>query len=317
MRATPAKRAARPTPAGRDGYALVAVLWLLILASALAAELHAALRADRHVTANVQAEARARWAARAGLARTVEALRSRLATAAPGGTGLGVTDTLLIPVLEMDVDGVRVVATATDARAKLNLNAAAPQELRMLFAALGREPGRAASLASAVARWRAAHLPPVEAAPDTTRVRLRPSPGAFAAVEDLRNVPAMTETEYLAAAPYLTVVSDGRINLNTAPVPVLMTLAGMDERTAALLVERRRRTPLSTPYDAAAPLPNDATRQAEALVAAIVARGEFAPREAEVRVVAAPPGAAVRGSIRAVAVMTGGTRLPVVQVVER
>lgn len=307
----------RPPRTGRDGYALLAVLWLLVLASALAAELHAALRADRHVTANVQAEARARWAARAGLARTVEALRSRLAVTAPGGTGLGVTDTLLLPVLEMDVDGVKVVATATDARARLNLNLAAPEELRALFAALGWEPGRAASRAAAVARWRAAHLPPVEAAPDTTRIRLRPPPGAFAAVEDLRSVPGMTEAEYLAAAPYLTVVSDGRINLNTAPEPVLRTLPGMDARVAAALVERRRRAPLSTAYEAAAALPKDARRQAEEVVAGIVARGEFAPREAEVRVVAAPPGAAVRARVRAVAVMTGGTRLPVVQVVER
>lgn len=310
-------RATRRLPAERDGFALVAVLWALVVAAALAAELHAGVRADQRVAANVRAAARARWAARAGLAVTVEQLRARVAVTAAGGEGLLVTDTLLLPVREMDVDGVQVVATVTDARAKLNLNLADPDALRALFVALDWEPGRAASLAAAVARWRSAHLPPFEAAPDTTRIRLRPPPGAFASVEDLRRVPEMTEAEYAAAAPWLTVASDGRINLNTAPAPVLRTLPGVDAAAADAIVRRRARAPLSTAYDVADALPSRASGAAQAVMAELVLRAAFVPRETEVRVAAAAPGAPVRAQVRAVAVMTGGTRLPVVELVER
>lgn len=310
-------RAIRRLAAGREGFALPAVLWVLIVAAALAAELHAGVRADQRVAANARAAARARWAARAGMAQAVEALRSHVAVTAVGGAGLAATDTLLIPVQRLDVDGVRVTATVTDARARLQLNLATPDELRALFTALGWERGRAASRAAAVARWRAAHLPAFEAAPDTTRIRLHPPPGAFAAVKELRGVPGWTEAEYAAAAPYLTVVSDGRINLNTAPVPVLRTLPAVGPEAAEAIAARRRRHPLSTVYDVGEALPPGPRDDAQAVMAELVARVAFVPREAEVRVVAIPPGAPVRARIHAVAVMGGGTRLPVVQVVQR
>src|SRR5690349_14912159 len=124
---------AMPRTADRDGFALLAVLWVLLVASALAAELHAGVRADQRVTANVRAAARARWAARAGLAQAVEVLRSRLAVSAPTGLGLVVRDTLLVPLQALDVDGVKVTAAVTDARARLNLNRATVDELRALF----------------------------------------------------------------------------------------------------------------------------------------------------------------------------------------
>jgi general secretion pathway protein K len=311
-------RAIRPSAKGREGFALPAVLWVLIVAAALAAELHAGVRADQRMAANARAEARARWAARAGMAVSVEALRSRIAVTAAGGEGMMVTDTLLIPVQRLDVDGVRVTAAVTDARARLQLNLADADALRALFAALGWEPGRAASRAAAVARWRAAHLPPFEAAPDdTTRIRLRPPPGAFAAVEELRGVPGWTAAEYAAAAPFLTVASDGRINVNTAPVPVLRTLPGIGAEAAEALVRRRARAPLTTVYHVGEALPPTLRDDAQAVVAQLAARVEFVPREAEIRVTAVPPGAPVRARVRAVAMMAGGTRLPVVQVVER
>jgi type II secretory pathway component PulK len=309
-------RAMRRT--GRDGFALLAVLWVLLIASALAAELHAGIRADQRVTANVRAAARARWAARAGLAQSIELLRSRLAVTAPTGMGWMSTDTLLIPVQRLDMDGVRVTASVADARARLNLNLATADELRALFTALGWEPGRAASRAAALARWRAAHLPPFQAAADTVTVRLRPPPGVFAAVEELRGVPGLTEAEYAEAAPHLTVASDGRINLNTASAPVLRTLPGIDPRGAAAIIARRTRRPLSTEYEVMEVLPGGGeSRVAAEVLAGLAARGALAPREAEVRVSAAVPGSAVGARIRAVAVMAGGTRLPVVQVVER
>ncbi|HEX8432443.1 MAG TPA: type II secretion system protein GspK, partial [Longimicrobium sp.] len=155
------------------------------------------------------------------------------------------------------------------------------------------------------------------AAVDTLRPTLRPPPGGFASVDELRAVPEITPGEYAAAEPYLTVVSDGRINVNSASVPVLRTLPTMSVERAAALVERRKRAPLSTVYDALGEIPGASRGAALDVAARWMARAAFAPREAEIRVRASAPGTPVSATIRAVAVMTGGTRLPVVEVVER
>ena len=291
---------------------------MLVLASALAVELHIAVRGDQRVAANARAEARARWAARGGLAHATETLRARLARSAVTGAGVVLTDTFVIPPTELDLDGVKVRATLVDARSKLQLNLAGPDQLAALFAAAGVEPGRAASLAAAVARWRAEHLPPFEATPrDPGAEAIRPPAGAFAEVEELRKVPGFTNDVYARVSPYLTVASDGRINLNTAPVPVLRTLAGIDARGARTIVERRRRAPLGNAYEVGELLPRTSQRGAEERMAELTARAAFIPREVEVRVTATVPASPVVARTRAVTVMAGGTRAPLVGLVER
>lgn len=304
------------TAEGSDGYVLLAVLWVLIVASAIAAEIHASVRADQRVAANARSSTRARWAARGGVARAVESLRARLAITAATGTALRAGDTLLLAPDTLELDGVVVVTTVTDARARLPLNLATAPELNRLFLALGWDPERATARAGEITRWRVAHLPVVETAPPDS-VRLRPPPGAFASVEELRRVAGITPAEYASVEPYLTVVSDGRINVNTATAPVLRALAGMDSAAAAGVVERRARTPLSTVYDLGERLSAGGRRVPPEVMEALAERAAFAPREAEIRARSLAPGAPVRATVRAVAVMTGGTRLPVVAVVER
>ena len=216
------------------------------------------------------------------------------------------------------MDGVKVVATATDARARLNLNRAAPEELRALFAALGWEPGRAGSRAAAVARWRAAHLPPVEAAPDTTRIRLRPPPGAFAAVEDLRAVPGMTEAEYLARRA----VPDGGQRRAHQPEHGAGARAAhaAGHGRAGGGGHRGAQAPRAPQHGVRG---RGGAAQGRAQAGGGAGGGDrgaagSSPR-ARRRYGSWPraPARPVRARIWAVAVMTGGTRLPVVQVVER
>ena len=301
----------------RRGFALLAVLWALVVTAALAAELHVGVRGDQRIAANTRAEARLRWAARGGLAGALESLRARLAEAAATGS-LVTTDTLIVPAEDTELDRVAVRATVVDARGKLQLNLADPDELAALFVAVGYREGDARSLAGAVARWRDGHLPPYDPLPtDSSGTRLRPPRGAFAAVEELRAVPGVSAAAYASAAPYLTVDSDGRVNLNAAPPAVLRTLPGIDAAGAAALVERRRRSPFATVYEVVDALPRAARAEAQAGLARLIARAAFAPREAEIRVTARMPGSPLAARIRAVAVMPGGPRLPVVSVVER
>jgi type II secretory pathway component PulK len=301
----------------RRGFALVAVLWALVLAAALAADLHAGARGDRRGAIAARAEARARWAARGGLAHAQDALRATLGSQSANGT-LPPMDTLVVPAEELDFDGVAVRVTVVDARARLQLNLAGAGELRMLFAAAGLPSEQAYALAAEVVRWRVEHGPRVEArATDTLAALLRPPPGAFRSVAGLRAVPGATAAVYAAVAPYLTVASDGRVNLNTAPRAVLLTLPGFDDGAVGAVVARRRAAPFLTPYEIAAALPPGPRERVQDRMGELIARLAFTPREAEVRVAAGRPGEAVRATLTAVAVLAGGRQAPLSEVVER
>lgn len=291
------------------------MLWVLVLASALAVELHGTVRADQRAVANARAGARARWAARGGLAVLAERLREQLAKPTAAGA-FAATDPLLVPAVEYRLEGIAVRATAYDARSRVQLNLAPEADLLTLFAAAGVEPGRAGALAAQVVRWRAAHArPPL--APDSSGRRLRPVPGAFAQVADLREVPGVTHAEYARLAPLLSVAGDGMINVNTAPAAVLRTLPGIDAEGAQALVARRKMGPMLSPYELLGALPRASQFAAQGRLAELNERAAYLPRAAEVEVVAAPDGSPVRARLHAIAVLAGRERAAIVAVTER
>lgn len=301
----------------RRGFVLVAVLWVIVLGSALALEVHATVRADQRAAANARASARAKWAARGALARAENALRARLA--AQSATGAPpVADTLLVPALAYRLEEIGIRATVTDARARVQLNLAGEGPLRELFTATGVSPERAREMAIAIIRWRLAHAPPFEpAAEDSTETLRLPPRGAFAAVAELREVPGIGFGEYARVAPYLTVASDGRINLNAAPVPVLRTLPGIGLEGAEAIVRRRARAPFLSPYEIAEALPRHQREPLVEQMAAFLAAVAFTPAQAELVAWAEPEGSPVRARISAVAAMGGAGRYVLVNVVER
>lgn len=306
----------------RRGFALVAVLWVLVLGSALALEVHAGVRADQRAAANARAEARARWAARGALARAEDALRHRLASQSAAGAPPG-TDTLLAPPLRYRLDDVAVEARVIDARSRIQLNLAGVDALREVFAAAGIPAERAREMAAAIVRWRLANAPPFapaaadSAATAQAEVLALPPRGAFGAVEGLRMVPGIGGEEYARVAPYLTVASDGRINLNTAPLPVLRALPGMGPDAAEAVVRRRRAAPFLSAYEVAEALPRHARGRLQDQMAAFLAAVAFAPAQAEMVAEAAPAGSPVRARLRAVAAMGGAGKYVIVNVVER
>ena len=291
------------------------MLWVLVLASALAVELHGTVRADQRAVANARDAARARWAARGGLAVLAERLREQLAKPSTAGA-FAATDPLLIPAVEYRLEGIAVRATAHDARSRVQLNLAPEAELHTLFAAAGVEPGRAGALAAQIVRWRAAHAVPAIAA-DSSGRRLRPIPGAFAQVAELRRVPGVTPAEYARVAPLLSVVGDGMINVNTAPAAVLRTLPGIDAEGALALVARRKAGPMLSPYELLGALPRASQLAAQDRLPELRERAAYLPRAAEVEVTAAPDGSPLRARLRAVAVLAGRERAAIVAVTER
>jgi type II secretory pathway component PulK len=58
-------------------------------------------------------------------------------------------------------------------------------------------------------------------------------------IDELRHVRGMTPELYVAAAPHLTLIGDGDINLNSAPEPVLLAAPGMDPAGATAILQLR------------------------------------------------------------------------------
>lgn len=228
----------------------MAALWLLIAFSAIGLELGLRARNQRLGAANAVEGAQAAAAAWGGL----DEVRARLAGRLTAARGFRAADPniLLDPWGRPDsmslgpvsVGTVRVNVTVRDAGATLHLNLATEQELRALFGALRIDVGVADRLAQAVMDWRD---------PDDLRrgrgaeredyakqrLSVRPANRAFGRVVELRDVMGMTPALYERVRPFLSLRGTGRINVNAAPRPVLLTLPGMSDGLADLIIVRR------------------------------------------------------------------------------
>lgn len=279
----------------RDGFALIAVLWVLVCLGAIALELHLVGGGDRQVAANARAAARARWTARSGLAGTLDALDGLLASDSAVRSLAAAGDTVL-PPLRTEHEGVALRVLVLDAGARVNLNRADAAELRRLFATLGVVGDEPAPLALAVVEARG---------------------GGFARVPELRAVPGVSPALFARVAPHLTLAGDGRINVNSAPVPVLATLPGMDEDAARALVARRARLPFANLFEVLDALPRVARERVQAELPSATDRMVFGPREVEIRVEAQARGSAVVSRLHAAVLLDGGSRLSLRSLVER
>lgn len=282
------------TGTGRSGFALPAVLWILVLVGAVSAGFLASAQAERRAVAHHVESTRARWAARGGMARTLASLERTLATGGAVGHLRSAGDTLH-DTGDVVVDGVRVRSVLVDARARLGLDSASTEELVALQVALGVDPDEAERVAAAVLDWRD---------PDDRRrggggersayraggLPTRPANRPFAAVDELRRVLGVTRPLYERLSPYLTVDGDGRINVNAAPAPVLSTLPGLDGASARLLVRARAAAPFDGPHDVVEALSDEAARTVRERMEAFSRRAAYGPRHVELVARAVPRG---------------------------
>ncbi len=230
------RRAARRLP--RRGAALMLVLWLVVVLASVGAAVAVHARRASRATENLRAGAVARYAAESGVEATLASLESALAAreassaraallnaaprapATPGPQALG---------------DARFQVAVVDASARLDLNLAGEEALAALFAQLGAPDG-GRTAARAIQRWRGA-----EGARDS-----RSGPAAPArrrdlrSVDDLARVPGVSPELARAAAPYLTVDGDGRLNEAAAAAPVRAAARGerVGAPTRLILVSR-------------------------------------------------------------------------------
>lgn len=237
--------------------ALVIVALALILVTALVWDTHLAVRRAGNIKFFTQAYAYALgaedWAAQ--ILR-----RDRQGTE---------TDTLTeawaTPIAGLPIEGGQLGGQIEDLQGRFNLNnlvsettegsqvnPVAVQQFRRLLNALGIN----APLEPAVVDWldsnQQANFP--GGAEDGDYLRLTPAyrtgTGMMASISELRLIAGVTPEIYAALAPYVATLPlrNTAINVNTAPLPVLQSLAnGLDPAMLEELIASRQENPFTTP----------------------------------------------------------------------
>jgi general secretion pathway protein K len=234
----------------RDGYALIAALWFLVLGSAISLEAAHAARKHRLLAAGLSEGAQARIVAAAG----IEHARARLATLARLAVPGAATDITLVTDpwhgahdLLADttaLERARYVVSIRDVNALVNVNRADDAQLRHLLLALRIDARAANRIAQAVLDWRDEDdFRRVDGAErreyiDGCRAVL-PRNGPFESVDEVQHVMGMTPELFTRVRPYLTTEGSGRINFTTASAPVLAAAPGMSDEAVAVVLRQR------------------------------------------------------------------------------
>jgi type II secretory pathway component PulK len=265
---------ARAASAERGGFVLIAVLWLLVALGAVGLHVGLEMRTERLAAANLLDETRAREAAFAGaeyarsrltaaLLDRADELRAQAARSSQRqqqrnrtqsvqqlfrSAGAGEDpwrDPEALVLTSMEFGDARFTLRLRDAQAALNLNAA-NEEMLVNFFSQGLEVdfAQAQRLAQAIVDWRDPDdLPLLNGGEREEYLRagapVLPTNRGFGELDELRHVLGMTPEIFEAAIPYLTLRGSGRINVNAAPLPVLLAIPGMTP-AAALEILRLR-----------------------------------------------------------------------------
>jgi type II secretory pathway component PulK len=227
---------------GRDGFALLAALWLLVGVSALVLAVALAGREATHAARNRVALTRARWRAadcleraRAALAAAVARDPARAPGAAPAGWSAADRAVAESPLVPAEC-ALRVRAAGT----RVDVNTADVEMLSRLFQAAGVPSFRADSLADAIADWRDDDDVPrplgAERAWYAARGAFPPRDAPLADVRELARVRGWS-----AALDTLVDVDSARIALGHAPPAVLAALPGMGPEALSVLAGVRER----------------------------------------------------------------------------
>jgi len=198
------------------GVALIFVLWLLVLLGVIMTEVASRTRAESALLTSLRSRTVARYAAESGiLAATVAIERLLDSTHNPleRASLFRQLDARLASLTDVELGGARFDVAALDLNARIDLNRADIATLRGLF-------GQFTSDARA----------------DTVAAALKVNP--IRRLAELSRVPGIDDSLALAVAPYVTVWSDGLVNINSAPEPVLAALPGVAAAAPGIVARR-------------------------------------------------------------------------------
>ncbi|CAA9350958.1 MAG: hypothetical protein AVDCRST_MAG68-3647 [uncultured Gemmatimonadetes bacterium] len=297
------------------GFALLMALWLLVALSVVGMELAVRARDGRQTSANVRESARALAAADAGVAHARLLLDRRLREGAGTSTAAVLDPWVRLEFVLPDsqvMGGAAYAVRMRDAGSALHLNRCGEDELRRLLVALRVDAGDADRIAQAAMDWRDADdLHRGRGAERAAYLRegaaVLPRNGPFLTVGELRHVRGVTPEVFALVRPHLTVLGTGRVNLGTAPAPVLLALPGMGNEAVSLVLRRQRAgLPFGSIADIGPQLSPGARDAFQAEYGRLSARTTTTTHEVEIRSTGWPLRGRIRREVEALLVR-GGT----------
>ncbi len=201
----------------RRGVALIFVLWLLVLLGVIVAEVVSQARMESEILSSLRSRTVARYSAESGiLAATVriEELLDSARSLPERITTFRELAARLAPLTDVDLGSGRFGVAVVDLNARIDLNRADEATLQGLFRQFTTD----------------SHAEEVVAA-------LKQAP--LNRLGELAYIPGIDDSLALAVAPYVTVWSDGYVNINSAPEQVLMALPRVSTTVARNVVRRR------------------------------------------------------------------------------
>lgn len=234
----------------QHGVALLVVLWASALLTIMLGAFAISMRTEGLQARHQFDQARARYAAEAGIARAVY--------------GMAISDPKRRWVADgrpyrFQFDRARVTVRILSESGKVDLNHATPQLLDGLFRAAGLNADRAEALRDAVLDWRDADDATRPNGAERAQYRqdgrkYGPRNGPFLSIEELQMVLGMTPALYQKLAPAVTVWSGRNMPVvGSAPALVLQALPGIDAQRASEYVHLRQQR--QSAFDPLPPLP--------------------------------------------------------------
>lgn len=274
------------------GFALLAGLWLVVFVIGVTSALLVPLRTARLQARNAVTAVEARLEATSGLVHAVVLLERSLAAHETGARGASGAAVRLHAAQGEFRELGRVTSpgggtyelSLADESERFPINRASEAEIQRFLIGLGIGNLEAVEVAAAIADW----IDPDELHrlhgaewydyyADVPGAR-RPSNRPFVALSELRFVRGIHDALHSRLAEVVTITTDARVNLNSAPQAVIAGLPGFDGRSARQVIATRRsgRT-LTTLEEVADILDAPARERLQARYADLRTRITFAP----------------------------------------
>ena len=228
-------RMTRKFPGSNRGVALIAVLWVVLLLSAIAGSLMMLTRTELGLARNLVLSARAEALAEGGIHLAIGKLLNQGAVA-DGAVWRVTMESGHVDIMIADVTG------------RVDLNAAPPELIANLLRAAGTESDEAEMLADRIVDWRDADETPRPNGGEQSDYAGYDPPvwvgnNLFLSADEITRVPGVTTALWARIANAVTVYSRRPgVNPLYASRLALLALPGMDEATADAIIDARNAT---------------------------------------------------------------------------